>query len=237
MIGIITGLAAEAEILRAARIDAAIRCCGSRPEAALTEARALVAAGATALLSFGVAGALARIAIPGQIVLADEIVLPDGRRLRCSALWHEAMAERLAGLPVRLHRGAIAGSATPVCRAADKHALRRHTGAMAVDMESQVVAAAAAEAALPFLAIRAIADPVDQDVPAFAMSGVDAAGHTHVAPVIAGLLRRPWALPDLIRLGRHFNAALAGLRHAAALASPDVACHTLGRTESLEGTA
>ena len=97
---------------------------------------------------------------------------------------------------------------------------------MALDMESQAVAEGASAAAVPFLALRAIADPVDQSVPRFAMSGVDRDGHTHILPVLAGLLRQPWALPDLLRLGRHFEIALTSLRRAAALASPDLGWHT-----------
>lgn len=227
MLAILTGLAAEADILRAAGIQGRILCCGARPEVARAGLRAAVAEGATAVLSFGVGGALARIAQPGQIVLADAVVLPDGSRRPCDPAWHEALAQRLASLPVHLHRGAIAGSAGPVCTPEAKQALHRASGALAVDMESQVAAEAAAAAHLPFLALRAISDGADQTVPAFAMGGVDADGNTRLLPVLAGLLRRPGALPDLLRLGRHFNAALAGLRAVAALASPDLGCHTL----------
>jgi len=69
-IGIVTGLAAEAEVLRTAKVDAVVRCCGASPERALLAARQLIAEGARALLSFGVAGALANIAQPGQIVVS-----------------------------------------------------------------------------------------------------------------------------------------------------------------------
>lgn len=236
-IGIVTGLAAEAEVLREAGIAADIRCSASSPERALLAARDLIAAGAQALVSFGIAGSVVSIAQPGQVVLAEAVVLPDGGCIDCAALWVEGLAERLAALPVKLHRGIIAGSATPVCDAEAKSALRRRTGAMAVDMESHAVAKAADAAAIPFVVVRAVADAADQRVPAFAMAGVDAAGNTRVLPVIAGLLRQPWALPDLLRLGRHFEAALAGLRHAAALASPDLACHTLGLRHGKEDQA
>ena len=226
IVGVVTGLAAEAALLRAAGITALVRCGGSSTERARIAARQLVAEGATALLSFGVAGSLVSIAQPGQIVLAEEVVLPDGRRLACCGRWHASLRERLAGLPVKLHGGALAGMDDPVCEPAAKHALRQHTGAMAVDMESHAVAEAAYAAAVPFLALRAIADPVDQSVPRFAMSGVDSDGNPHILPVLAGLLRQPWALPDLLRLGRHFEIALTSLRRAAALASPDPGWHT-----------
>ena len=83
VLGIVTGLAAEAALLRAAGITVPIRCGGSSTERARIAARQLVAEGATALLSFGVAGSLVSIVQPGQIVLADEVVLPVGRRLAC----------------------------------------------------------------------------------------------------------------------------------------------------------
>lgn len=225
-LGIVTGLAAEAKALRAGGVDAGIACGGSDTARARAAARRLVENGVGGLLSFGVGGSLANIVLPGQIVLAEAVVLPDGRRLPCDPSWRAALAGRLAGLPVKLHGGLIAGSDSPLCDPAAKHALRHHTGGMAVDMESHAVAEVAAAAGLPFLALRAVSDAVDQAVPEFAMGGVDEQGRTRLAPVLLGLLRRPQALPDLIILGRHFEQALASLRLAAKLASPDLAWHT-----------
>jgi hopanoid-associated phosphorylase len=225
-LGIVTGLAAEAEALRAGRIEADIRCGGSSTERARLLARQLVAEGATALLSFGVGGSLANIVLPGQVVVAEAVALPDGRRIACEPAWRLALADRLTGLPVKLHGGLMVGSDVPVCDAPAKHALRRQTGGMAVDMESHAVAEVAADAGVPFLVLRAVSDAVDQTVPAFAMGGVDEQGRTRIAPVLLGLLRQPRALPDLLTLGRHFSLALDSLRHAARLASPDLGWHT-----------
>ena len=56
-------------------------------------------------------------------------------------------------------RGGLAGVEQVVAARACKAALRSETGAAAVDMESHIAAAYAAEAGLPFAALRVISDP------------------------------------------------------------------------------
>ncbi len=53
----------------------------------------------------------------------------------------------------------------PVETPAEKAALHRETGAQAVDMESEAIAAACGAAGIPMLAVRAISDPADTALP------------------------------------------------------------------------
>jgi hypothetical protein len=75
-------------------------------------------------------------------------------------------------------------------------------------------------AAIPFLVIRAIADPADRAVPAWVMQAVTADGRTALLPVLSHLGRHPGALPALVRLAGDAQSAMRSLRRVAALAGP-----------------
>ena len=113
---------------------------------------------------------------------------------------------------------AIAGRDDMLITPADKAALRRASDAAAADMESHGVAAAAAERNLPFIAVRAIADPASHSVPWCAQAGLAADGRTRPLAVMGRLARRPWELPPLIAVALDTAKALAALRRFAAAA-------------------
>jgi len=206
-IGVVTGLADEAGCLSGCGRAVRVLCGGPGPARAAAAARGLIADGAATLVSFGVAGALAPGLRAGELVLAGVVVFPNGRRVAAEVVEPPATG--------RVHRGLLAGSDVPVLTPAAKRRLFDDTGALAVDMESHAVAAAAHAAGLPFVALRAIVDASDQAVPDLALAGMGADGRTRALPVVRGLLRRPGALPGLLRLRRDMRAALAALREVA----------------------
>jgi adenosylhomocysteine nucleosidase len=93
----------------------------------------------------------------------------------------------------------------------DRAELAGRTGAAAVDMESAAVARAAAEAGLPCVAIRAIADGADDDLPRGIESLVTRDGRTRFRGLWP-LLLEPSQIPLLLRLGRRSAAACRVLR-------------------------
>ncbi len=217
-IGVVTGLASEAALARALSGDAEsvmIVCAGASAERAGHLARRLVDEGATALLSFGIAGALDPAFSCGDLIVPDEVLLDevgDPDLFRCDSAWSEALHAALAEVALTCRRGLLIGSHR-LCRdAKDKQARYEITGAVAVDMESGAVARAAAQATLPFLAVRAVADTAQDSLPTLAETAVKPDGTPAVGRVLAGLLRRPGELPALLSLGRRSEAALARLR-------------------------
>ena len=104
------------------------------------------------------------------------------------------------------------GGGGVLATAAEKAALRRATGADAVDLES----AAAARAGIPFAALRAICDPAARDLPHAALVALDARGRIGALHVLAAVLARPAELPALLRLAgdaaRARRALLARVR-------------------------
>jgi len=226
-LGAVVGLAIERTILRARLpafrrpADLWILSAGASPERAETLADTLISRGATALLSFGIAGGLDPAVRPGAVVLADEIILPDGTRLGADIAWADRVAA--AARDMTPHRAPIAGTARMLTSADQKSELRRRTGAVAADMESHGVARAAAACGVPFLVLRVIADPAGRAIPWSALAGMGEDGTMRAWPVLGRLLRHPWEIAALARLARDSRQAHAALgrvalRCAAALA-------------------
>lgn len=71
----------------------------------------------------------------------------------------------------------------------------------AVDMESFAVLAAAKERNLPAVAIRAISDQMDEDMPANIDTTVDKRGRVRAGQILRFIASNPFQLPALLRLG------------------------------------
>lgn len=200
-----SGLASEARIARKAGYSVVVGA-GDRERTAALVDRALEQA--SCLVSFGIAGALAPHLRPGDIVLSGEVIAPDGR-------WRseEALCWRLGALASEI--GAVEG---PVYGAPSILALRREkerawqeTGALAVDLESDVVARAARQAGIPFLVLRSIADTLYRELPSAALIPLAADGTPEVLRVLADVIRRPRQIAALFGLARETRTALSAL--------------------------
>lgn len=214
MIGVVTGFRAEARCLPAGL--ASVVCSGAEPERARHLAGELVAAGASLLISFGVAGALGPGLVTGDLVLPEAVLTPDDRRLACDVEFRTRLAAALTAQGIRqVAAPLLAGSGMIVSEPAARRALFARTGATAVDMESHAVAEAAAAAGRPFLVIRAIADTADDRMPSLAAKALRPDGSTDVSAVLRGLLVHPGDLPDLLRLATRTRRALRTLARTA----------------------
>jgi adenosylhomocysteine nucleosidase len=217
-VGVITGLRAEARCLRG--LSVRVACSGGSSERARAEAARLVADGAVCLVSFGLAGGLAPQLRAGDLLLPDAVCSAGPASWSVDRIWRERVHARLASGGLEPKTGALLGSERIVATASDKQALLEATGARAVDTESHEVAAVAGAAGLPFLALRAVADPYDQVIPQVAREALRPDGRVRIRATFGGLLRQPGELITLFRLGRDSAAALASLRRAASLTRP-----------------
>jgi adenosylhomocysteine nucleosidase len=218
-IGVLTGLAVETRILKqaAAGPDASllVACAGADAERARREAEALVAAGADALLSFGLAGGLDPRLRPGDMIYADRVVLPEGRMIDTDAGWRRTALARLRAAGIRAIEGPIAGSPQVLATPQDKQRLAERSGALAVDTESSVVAETADRSGLPFLAIRAIADPAWLGLPSIALIPLRPDGRIQPRALTRGLVSRPGEWLQVLRLALDTRAGLAALGRVA----------------------
>ena len=225
-LGIVTGLAAEAKLIqkayrRAGQVPPRLACDGPGPERAGAAATRLAQDGAALLISFGICGGLDSALKPGDLLLADTVLSGDGARHPASAEQRPVLEARLSGLALRIVAGPLLGQDRPLAGAVDKAARFAATGARAVDMESHGVARAAEAAGLPFLVVRAVADPAARNLPRAALAAIGPDGRLKLFSALGAMYLRPWESPALIRLTYETRLAFDALEKVAArLAEP-----------------
>ncbi len=168
-------------------------------------ARRLVAEGARALVSWGCAGGLLPALSPGTLVLPEKILGPDQTVYLADIQWRERLGKCLGGM-IRCSSGPLAESSVVLAGRGAKSSFGRN-GAAAVDMESATIARVAEETGVPFVAIRAISDALETDLPPGALACLDHYGRISYGRICFHLLRHPAEIPPLIRLDRNFRAA------------------------------
>jgi adenosylhomocysteine nucleosidase len=219
-LGIVVATTVEARSLTkhpVVRDDALLQISGIGAKRAHLAARTLLEKGATSLLSWGSAGGLIPGLSPGSLVLPKNIIAVDGSVYPVDATWRESLYAQLKE-KVNLHEGLLAESIIVVTRPEEKVTLFQQTGAIAVDMESAAVAAEAQQAGVPFMAIRAVADPADITLPQSALTSLDEFGKLRPLRLLKALAKNPVELSALIQLGRNFRAAQSTLSTVVRLA-------------------
>jgi hopanoid-associated phosphorylase len=197
----LVGLAFEARI--AAGPGVLVVCRGHETADLL---RLAIGAGCRSIISFGVAGGLAPDLIPGDCVVASAII--DYPAVRpTDPLWSRKLADMI---PDARH-GPILGVNSVVSDPSDKHKLHAFTSAVAVDMESHLVARLADAHGLAFAAVRVIVDPAHRAVPPAALLAMAPGGSTDVSAMVREILARPSQVSPLMRLAADAIAARAAL--------------------------
>lgn len=226
--GFVVGLASEARILTRALEShdpgaarrVAVAAADERRAGEL--ARQLLAEGAEALVSFGMAGGLDPALRPGDLVLPEAVRLPDGSLIATAPAWRARWMTLARELGLRCAGGGLTGSPQPVLGIVEKRRLRERAGAAAVDMESHAVAAVAARAAVPFIAVRAIADPAGRALPQAVVGSIGPDGRPRIGRLAGRLCLRPWEVSRLLRVSRDAAAALRSLGRLAGALGPAV---------------
>jgi hopanoid-associated phosphorylase len=197
----LVGLAFEARI--AAGPGVLVVCRGRETSDLL---RLAVGAGCRSIISFGVAGGLAPDLIPGDCVVASAII--DYPAVRpTDPLWSRKLADMIPGA----RHGPIMGVNSVVSDPSDKRRLHTFTRAVAVDMESHLVARLADAHGLAFAAVRVIIDPAHRAVPPAALLAMAPGGSTDVSAMLWEILARPSQVSPLMRLAADAIAARAAL--------------------------
>jgi adenosylhomocysteine nucleosidase len=105
-------------------------------------------------------------------------------------------------------RGEIYTSDKIISTPAEKQELFQRTGALAVDMEGEIVKQAAAAAGVPMLMVRGISDTAEETIPPEVLSWVDAYGRVSRGSVAMSLVKNPLLLPVAMRLGKQSKMAM-----------------------------
>jgi len=170
------------------------------------------------VIATGLAGALSEALQPGDLVLADRLMLDaerPGLAPTTVAIPPADLARFKAALtasPLKFATGTILTAAQILKDGAAKRDAHARTGALAVDMESAAVAAEAHRCGLRFACVRAVLDTVDQEIVGAELAGPDG----EVRPLAAAgfVLRNPVAVLGLARMMLSLNRATAALAAA-----------------------
>jgi hopanoid-associated phosphorylase len=215
---IVVGLAFEARI--AAGPGVRVICSGdgrnlaAKLTAAIADARQRVQ-GCPGIISFGVAGGLAPKLRPGTCVVGSAVVSGE-RHMPISAEWSQKLLQTIPeAIP-----GVLLGVPTPIAHPDEKRELYLKTGAIAVDMESHIVAAVGLAHELPVAAIRVITDPAKRALPASAVAAMRPNGTTNIGAMLRSVLRQPKELPALVQTALDARAARATLVRGRHLLGP-----------------
>jgi adenosylhomocysteine nucleosidase len=235
--GIVVALPEELSTLTSKKIDKG-RCVfitdtivlaysGAGANNARNASELLITQGATRLISWGCAAALSETLKSGDLVLADALIDAEGAQISIDPDWH-GYAKNLLSTSLQVHTGSLAESNYIVAASQDKKHLHAQTGAVALDMETIAIAKVARQHQLPFLAIRAIADPVNMNLPEAVNHSLNNQGDIMLGKLLLFIALHPSELPGLIKLGLHFNNAKNTLKlvakqldHLTALPSQD----------------
>lgn len=233
-VGIVVALALEAKALTTNTVaieritplanGAGVWLSGMGSTAARIAAQGLADKGATALATFGVAGALKAGLRSGTLFCPERVLDDNDHDYTPDPAWRTRLLQRLAATRLAvLDTGSLVSVTLPLLTTTAKIAAYERYAAAGADMESAAVAAVARDRNLPFMALRAISDEVDDTIPAALHDSVDAWGRPRPLTLIATLGRQPSLLTYLPSLHSRMQQATRAL-HAAA----DAVGSTLG---------
>ena len=187
----VVGMTREAKILGP---EAPVLIGGGDAAALAATLEAELSAGLAGVVSFGLCGALDPALKVGDLVIGEAVA--DGADCYAAdAAWVERIAAVLPGV----RRGRFAKADKPVASVVEKAELARQTDAVAVDMESHIVARLAHAYGAPFAVIRGVSDAATRALPHAAQVGLGPDGRPAVRAVLASLRADPWQLGALIR--------------------------------------
>lgn len=158
------------------------------------------------VISIGLGGALLPLLKVGDVVIAERI-LTGAEDWDCNAVWRN----RLVSLLPDAHQGNVFGSDVIIHQAKTKSGLYDTTGALVVDMESQVAARFAAARDLPLAALRVISDDAGHVLPPAALVAMRADGGISIGKVLWSIVKKPAQIPALVRTGRASSKAFREL--------------------------
>ena len=177
----------------------------------------LAAAGAAGIVSYGMSGALADGLKIGDWVIGDR--LSGAIDLECDPDWAAALLARLPGARM----GGYFADGRMIDTVAEKLALGECHNALAVDMESHVAGAVAAERGLPFAIARCVSDGARHLLPHAITVSMRPDGGVDGKAMLRSIAARPGQLADIARTTAGFAKAMAELKRGAVRIGPRMA--------------
>ncbi|HEV2289936.1 MAG TPA: hypothetical protein VGR81_13415 [Candidatus Acidoferrales bacterium] len=179
-------------------------------------------------ISSGLAGALRpALGIGGVFAARSAKDLETGRKMDCNT--DLFVAAQRHGLIAVEH---LLSAASMILTAEGK--ARLSSMAEAVDMESFAILAEASASGIPAIAIRAISDSADENLPMDFQSFLNEHGGLDRSKLARALARAPHKLPGLVRVGRNSRLAATKLAQVLDAYVADIAKHPASQMEMAE---
>jgi adenosylhomocysteine nucleosidase len=150
----------------------------------------------TLIVSAGFSGALTSGLHVGDLIVAEDVCDDDGT---CRPATWPITA-------VSYPRSRLLTIRNIVASPEEKRRLGERSGAVAVDMETAIVANLCSKAGVPFGCLRAISDDADTFL-SESLLAVLQGGRVRPARLLAAVLQRPSLIAELMRLGAHTRKA------------------------------
>jgi hopanoid-associated phosphorylase len=199
----VTGMTKEADMVG---VKGVIAVAGGGDADGLSKKLDALHGDITGVISIGLGGALSPHLKVGDVVIAENIITA-GEKWECHAIWRNRLMSRL----LHAHQGQLFGSDVILGTADAKAALHQVTGALAVDMESQVAARFAVKRNLPLAGLRVISDDAAHVLPPAALVAMKPDGGISLPAVLWSVMKKPAQIPALVRTGRASSKAFAEL--------------------------
>ena len=172
------------------------------------------AAGAAGIVSYGMSGALADGLRIGDWVVGDR--LSGAIDLECDPAWAAALLAKLPGGRI----GGFFADGRMIDTIAEKIALGERHNALAVDMESHVAGAIAAECGLPFAIVRCISDGARHLLPHAITVSMRPDGGVDGKAMARSVAAQPGQMADIARTTVGFAKAMRELKRGAVRIGP-----------------
>ena len=186
----VTGTGREASVLTKGGVRV---IAGGGDAAGLARQLADLAPRAAGLISFGMAGALDPSLKLGDWVVGTSVA--GGFAADCDPRWASAL---MACLPKARH-GTVWADGRLLSGAAEKQRVFASSAALAVDMESHLVAGAATRAGIPFIILRCVSDTATMVLPPAVEVMMRPDGSMAIGAVVASLVAQPGQFPHFVR--------------------------------------
>ncbi|GFE62002.1 hypothetical protein [Geobacter sp. AOG2] len=172
------------------------------------------------LISAGLCGGISAGLRVGDVAVSTELCIVANKVVQqvpveIAAAAHNFIA-RQSAMGERVFASLFAG--TPSITAKKLLAALLPPGAPCpvVEMESGAIAIVAAENGIPFMGLRTVSDPADEELGFSLEEFTDSNLRIRPHKVALTILRKPWIMPQLIRLARNSRLAADSLSHAIA---------------------
>jgi len=220
-VGIVTALQMERRWLGFGVDPDRVEVGGMGRERAEAASRRLLSRGASALVSWGVAGGLDPRLESGTVVLANTVQPAHGAPVGGDASWRDQL-QALIGGRVSTTVGAVFHADEILDTVAGKRRVFERWMSSIVDMETLGVARVAVEAGVPWIAVRVVTDDAGMKLSPEITGVSDDRGRLRPA-MVARLVLSPWLWRDLFRLARANASAARSMREVSRIAGPDLA--------------